>query len=118
MPRLLEEAAKAGFDHGGADLWRLLLDGDRDEYTRMLRASLEYLAGNPDPLTVKGMAKTPEQESRVREAWRKLVMGLVNADRGPGQGSIGAVGLALTWRCDTPGSCRWGLHSVILTPQG
>ena len=81
MPRQLEDAAKAGFDHDGGDFWRLLLDSDRAEYTRMLRASLEYLADHPDPLTVKGMAKTPEQQKRVREAWRKLVMGLVSADR-------------------------------------
>ncbi len=84
MPRPLEEAARAGFDHGGTDLWRLLLDGDRAQYTAMLRASLEYLADHPDPLTVQGMAKTPEQESRIREAWRKLVMGLVNADKDRG----------------------------------
>jgi hypothetical protein len=81
MPRPLEDAAGAGFDHDGADLWRLLLDSDRAQYTAMLRASLEYLAGHPDPLTVKGMAKTTEQERRVREAWRKLVMGLVSADK-------------------------------------
>jgi hypothetical protein len=81
MARQLEGAAKAGFNHDGGDFWRLLLESDRAEYTRMLRASIEYLADHPDPLTVQGMAKTPEQQNRVQKAWRKLVMGLVNADK-------------------------------------
>ena len=81
MARALEAAAKAGFDHDGGEFWRFLSDGDRAEYTRMLRASFEHLADNPDPLTVQGMGKTPEQQNRVREACRKLVMGLVAADK-------------------------------------
>jgi hypothetical protein len=81
MPRVLEEAAVAGFDHDGRGLSQYLLETDRADLALALRAALVHLADRPDPLTVEGMAKTPAQQKRVRDAWKTLVLGLVQADK-------------------------------------